>query len=229
MGRFVQGGVPLVSPNFTPGTNFAPGTNPSTPGENPSPNGREYNGNAGVGLGLDLGPLVGRERGFGTRERVPFSGGLSGVEFVGTPPAEEDEGESEGGEGSGDTTEGEEGVEVVHRKEEERNGLDVMMRVVAELNSKANAKKAKAKGKGKGGKREGKAPELPMLVVTSPSPAKGRRDRKGKERAFDIEGQEGEGLLSVRKRECFVLSCDFGLLIACGGDRTWGSEEEKSM
>lgn len=30
----------------------------------------------------DLGPLIGVERGFRTRERVPFSGGMSGVEMV---------------------------------------------------------------------------------------------------------------------------------------------------
>ncbi len=31
---------------------------------------------------VNLGPLVGIERGFRTRERVPFSGGMSGVEMV---------------------------------------------------------------------------------------------------------------------------------------------------
>jgi uncharacterized protein len=36
----------------------------------------------GMDWSADLGPLVGVKRGFKTRERVPFSGGLSGVEFV---------------------------------------------------------------------------------------------------------------------------------------------------
>lgn len=33
------------------------------------------------GGGVDLGPLVGKRRGFRTKERVPYSGGLSGVEM----------------------------------------------------------------------------------------------------------------------------------------------------
>lgn len=35
---------------------------------------------------IDMGPLVGHRRGFRTRERVPFSGGLTGVEMVGMEP-----------------------------------------------------------------------------------------------------------------------------------------------
>lgn len=35
---------------------------------------------------IDLGPLVGRRRGFRTREKVPFSGGLAGVEMVTPEP-----------------------------------------------------------------------------------------------------------------------------------------------
>ena len=35
---------------------------------------------------VDLGPLVGRRRGFRTREKVPFSGGLTGVEMVTLEP-----------------------------------------------------------------------------------------------------------------------------------------------
>ena len=35
---------------------------------------------------VDLGPLVGRRRGFRTREKVPFSGGLTGVEMVTSEP-----------------------------------------------------------------------------------------------------------------------------------------------
>jgi len=31
---------------------------------------------------IDVGPLVGRKRGFRTRERIPFSGGLGGMEMV---------------------------------------------------------------------------------------------------------------------------------------------------
>ena len=34
---------------------------------------------------VDLGPLVGVERGFMTKEKVPWSGGMSGVEMVTTP------------------------------------------------------------------------------------------------------------------------------------------------
>lgn len=35
---------------------------------------------------IDLGPLVGHRRGFRTREKVPFSGGLTGVEMVTLEP-----------------------------------------------------------------------------------------------------------------------------------------------
>ena len=35
---------------------------------------------------IDLGPLVGRRRGFRTREKVPFSSGLTGVEMVTLEP-----------------------------------------------------------------------------------------------------------------------------------------------
>jgi len=38
-------------------------------------------GEAGPSKGVDLGPLVGVQRGFKTREKVPFSGGMSGVEM----------------------------------------------------------------------------------------------------------------------------------------------------
>jgi hypothetical protein len=37
-----------------------------------------------LGKQVDLGPLVGAERGFMTREKVPLSGGTSGVEMVPT-------------------------------------------------------------------------------------------------------------------------------------------------
>ena len=40
--------------------------------------------NAMAGDSVDLGPLVGQERGFLTRERVPWSGGMGGVEMVDT-------------------------------------------------------------------------------------------------------------------------------------------------
>ena len=42
---------------------------------------------------VDLGPLVGVERGFRTRERIPFSGGMGGVEMV-PPQAPASEGEA---------------------------------------------------------------------------------------------------------------------------------------
>lgn len=35
---------------------------------------------------VDLGPLIGSSRGFRTREKVPFSGGMTGVEMVPEPP-----------------------------------------------------------------------------------------------------------------------------------------------
>jgi hypothetical protein len=35
---------------------------------------------------IDLGPLIGHRRGFRTREKVPFSGGLTGVEMVTLEP-----------------------------------------------------------------------------------------------------------------------------------------------
>ncbi|CAA7271813.1 unnamed protein product [Cyclocybe aegerita] len=38
---------------------------------------------------VDLGPLVGRKRGFKTRERIPFSGGMGGMEMV--PPEQDNE------------------------------------------------------------------------------------------------------------------------------------------
>ena len=37
---------------------------------------------------MDLGPLVGVERGFRTRERIPSSGGMGGVELVPSSPSE---------------------------------------------------------------------------------------------------------------------------------------------
>ncbi|RPD70189.1 hypothetical protein L226DRAFT_493158 [Lentinus tigrinus ALCF2SS1-7] len=37
---------------------------------------------------IDLGPLIGIERGFRTRERIPFSGGMGGVELVPPSPLE---------------------------------------------------------------------------------------------------------------------------------------------
>ena len=37
---------------------------------------------------IDLGPLIGIERGFRTRERVPHSGGMGGVELVSASPPE---------------------------------------------------------------------------------------------------------------------------------------------
>lgn len=37
---------------------------------------------------IDLGPLIGIERGFRTRERIPFSGGMGGVELVPPSPSE---------------------------------------------------------------------------------------------------------------------------------------------
>lgn len=39
-----------------------------------------------VNTNIDLGPLVGHRRGFRTREKVPFSGGLTGVEMVTLEP-----------------------------------------------------------------------------------------------------------------------------------------------
>ena len=41
----------------------------------------EEEGEEGQGEKVDLGPLIGTERGFRTRERVPWSGGMSGVEM----------------------------------------------------------------------------------------------------------------------------------------------------
>ena len=35
---------------------------------------------------IDIGPLIGHPRGFRTREKVPFSGGLTGVEMVTPEP-----------------------------------------------------------------------------------------------------------------------------------------------
>ncbi|KAF8188746.1 hypothetical protein BJ912DRAFT_851154 [Pholiota molesta] len=53
----------------------------------------------GLGLGrwadVDLGPLVGAKRGFRTRERVPYSGGMGGMELV------EDDGDFELADGNG--------------------------------------------------------------------------------------------------------------------------------
>lgn len=37
------------------------------------------NGSGQPELHVDLGPLVGRKRGFKTRERIPFSGGMAGM------------------------------------------------------------------------------------------------------------------------------------------------------
>ncbi|EIN05054.1 hypothetical protein PUNSTDRAFT_91924, partial [Punctularia strigosozonata HHB-11173 SS5] len=43
---------------------------------------RKHVEDPGGGDHIDLGPLIGRERGFRTRERVPWSGGIGGVEMV---------------------------------------------------------------------------------------------------------------------------------------------------
>lgn len=39
--------------------------------------------------------------------------------------------------------------------------------------------------------------KLPMLMVTSPSPRKGRKDLKGKGRAVEVRG-----LLTIKRSEC---------------------------
>ena len=62
MAAFVDGEFPYTGPPASAG--------PS--GSNSAPNGR---------VDIDLGPLVGVKRGFKTKERVPFSGGMGGVEM----------------------------------------------------------------------------------------------------------------------------------------------------
>jgi hypothetical protein len=43
--------------------------------------GEEEEEGEGMGEKVDLGPLIGKERGFRTREKVPWSGGMGGVEM----------------------------------------------------------------------------------------------------------------------------------------------------
>lgn len=62
-------------------TNGNGGINISTTGGNTSTNGS--NGNTPpLTRKIDLGPLIGAKRGFRTREKVPFGGGVGGVEMV---------------------------------------------------------------------------------------------------------------------------------------------------
>ncbi|KAG1733729.1 hypothetical protein EDB19DRAFT_1730188 [Suillus lakei] len=66
------------------GTNWNGGTNINAHGVNTNANG--FNGNtpssSTFSRKIDLGPLIGAKRGFRTREKVPFGGGVGGVEMV---------------------------------------------------------------------------------------------------------------------------------------------------
>ncbi|KAI0937997.1 hypothetical protein AcV7_003314 [Taiwanofungus camphoratus] len=52
--------------------------------ENPSVQKKGRESDKRAGTSVDLGPLIGVERGFRTRERVPMSGGIGGVEMIST-------------------------------------------------------------------------------------------------------------------------------------------------
>ncbi|GBE86759.1 SET domain-containing protein, partial [Sparassis crispa] len=92
MAAFVDGQTP-PTPSPSPPTNFD--TNFSGPHAVFEPHRavsevREGE-NAGSGdLKVDLGPLIGVERGFRTRERVPRAGGIGGVEMVPSSPSQAD-------------------------------------------------------------------------------------------------------------------------------------------
>lgn len=76
---------------FVDGSSFIPSPqspiSPSLPHESRSP--RDIDKGVEEEAKVDLGPLVGTERGFRTREKVPMSGGMGGVEMVNPGPETE--------------------------------------------------------------------------------------------------------------------------------------------
>ncbi|KAI8996216.1 hypothetical protein BD414DRAFT_533930 [Trametes punicea] len=78
MAEFVENQTPLT-PSPSPPSQFTKEKNAARGKKSDHLNG------PGDSLHVDLGPLVGIERGFRTRERIPFSGGMGGVEMVPLP------------------------------------------------------------------------------------------------------------------------------------------------
>ncbi|KAI0759255.1 hypothetical protein BD413DRAFT_288171 [Trametes elegans] len=80
MAEFVENQTPLT-PSPSPPSQFAKEKNANATKGKKADHGAD---NAPSATPVDLGPLIGIERGFRTRERIPFSGGMGGVEMI--PP-----------------------------------------------------------------------------------------------------------------------------------------------
>ncbi|KDR68991.1 hypothetical protein GALMADRAFT_932246 [Galerina marginata CBS 339.88] len=129
---------------------------------------------------VDLGPLVGRKRGFKTRERIPFSGGMGGMEMdveVGST----------------------EGAKQAHAGEEKggRAGVNANGRVKANGFGVVNGKKSTSPP----------PPPLPSILFSgspTPTPASPnlRRGAKGKEKAVegDVDVEMLNGAEDLRGR-----------------------------
>ncbi|KDQ60399.1 hypothetical protein JAAARDRAFT_605198 [Jaapia argillacea MUCL 33604] len=127
--------------------------------------------------GVDLGPLVGVERGFRTREKVPWSGGMSGVEMVQSPAH-----------ASGSRSRpGYEGAENVERERSERSSS------VAEV---ARAFRA-------GQQKEKRTVSAPAPVVNGKG--KGKDRVGGEEEDVEVVSGNGNGTRGVLKCEWFRL------------------------
>ncbi|CDO76147.1 hypothetical protein BN946_scf185027.g10 [Trametes cinnabarina] len=88
MAEFVENQTPLT-PSPSPPSQFTKDRNAARRGSAGGPS----HADDGAAAHVDLGPLIGIERGFRTRERIPFSGGMGGVEMV-PPPTPTSEAEA---------------------------------------------------------------------------------------------------------------------------------------
>ncbi|KAI0673295.1 hypothetical protein C8Q78DRAFT_1137627, partial [Trametes maxima] len=86
MAAFVEDQAP-PTPEPSPPSQFAREKGAAR-GKKPDHTTEEHASASASAAPVDLGPLIGVERGFRTRERIPFSGGMGGVEMV--PPTEEE-------------------------------------------------------------------------------------------------------------------------------------------
>ncbi|KAI0363546.1 hypothetical protein BV20DRAFT_1031184 [Pilatotrama ljubarskyi] len=85
MAEFVENQTPLT-PSPSPPSQFTKEKlSAAARGKKASANHAHARTHAEDGAPVDLGPLIGVERGFRTRERIPFSGGMGGVEMVPPP------------------------------------------------------------------------------------------------------------------------------------------------
>lgn len=138
---------------------------------------------------VDLGPLVGATRGFKTRERVPMSGGMSGVEM----DVEESEQVEEEEYIEDRPVAGPSRIRQGHERKHTVGDVALAFRE-STFNPQTDAYQSP--------KAKGKKPALPMLTLspaTSPPSALKNKDRKGKGRESDeedeiVESEEGEGM-----------------------------------